>query len=435
LYFDKISNDIICFLQKIIQKKLDKTKLSAYNINRNIRKKRIKEVIIVYCTNCCKEYNEKMKFCVICGQALTPKAEVGADSIRPQITEQSDPPEKPAPVEIPAPAPAENPAPVIDEQDTFSEDNDDDDDTEIVEITKKPKIKMFRNIPIAILSALIGVLLFSLILCGGLSAVLRYASSPENIKGMVESIDFLALPAPPEISEIMNVDTNSLGDAVYTFAEPTGLTRDDIDYIYENSTFRDGLASILTGYAQFLREGVVPPDLTTDDIKALFDDNLKVMNEAFGQDISKRNLEVAYANIELSEEFLSEIDIHSLTSGSDKTVNVVRSLISYPAFIAEAAIILLLMILISRINKKTAPALMVTGVAGVTAAVLTAIAMALFSNGIIGLAEPQKSVIAGALTFIAPVVYISAAAAAFIGIIFIVIARAKRGSPRGQVAD
>jgi hypothetical protein len=402
-----------------------------------------------------------MKFCVICGQALVASADVGADSIRPQITEQSDPPEKPLPLEIPSPAPIETPAPVssasetlsrdmpagaappapdvgadiirpqnveirpqIAEQDTFSEDNADD-DTEIVEITKKPKIRIFRNIPVAVLSALIGVLLFALILCGGVSAALRYALYPENIEGMVASIDFLELPAPSELTDMMNIDTNTLGEAVYTFAEPTGLSKDDVDYIYENSTFRDGFASILTGYADFLRDGVVPPDVTTEDIKALFDDNLKVMNEAFGKDMTNSNIAAVYANIELSEELLSDIDIHSLTTGRDQTINVLRSLISYPAFIAEAAIILLLMIFIGQINKKAAPALLVTGVAGTAAAVLTALAVLLFSNQIIGLPETEKIILGSALSFIAPVIYIGAAAAAFIGIIFIVIGRAQ----------
>jgi hypothetical protein len=402
-----------------------------------------------------------MKFCVICGQALVASADVGAaapaaavalpDAVSaetPALVETLTP----DPIEIPSPAPVETPAPVSSASETLSRDTpagaapppvekqyaeaenempeepevepQDDDDTEIIEITKKPKIKLFRNIPVAILSALIGVLLFSLILCGGISAALRYALYPENIEGMVASIDFLSLPAPREISDIMNIDTNSLGDAVYTFAEPTGLTKDDVDYIYENSTFRDGFASILTGYADFLRDGIVPPDITTEDIKALFDDNLKVMNEAFGKDMTNSNIAAVYANIELSEDLLKDIDIHSLTAGRDQTINVLRSLISYPAFIAEAAIILLLIILIGRINKKAAPALMVTGVAGVSASVLTALSVLLFSNQIIGLPETEKIIIGSILSFIAPVIYIGSAAAALIGVIFIVISKA-----------
>jgi hypothetical protein len=429
----------------------------------------------VYCTNCSKEYNEKMNFCVICGQPLTASPVPTEFTAVPETASAAftekfpEPPpdglrfeeadETPAPFVTPAPAepmpsepgsagsqcaPLQNPAPdtlaadetaiPIEKQyaevdtETPEDESIDDDKTEIVEIKKKPKIKIFRNIPAAVASVMIGVLLFSLILVGGISAAVRYATYPENIQGMVEAIDVLSLPTPPEFEDIINVDADNLGEAVYTFAEPTGLTKDDIEYIYENATFREGFASILTGYAGFLRDGIVPPDITANDIKALFDDNLKVMNEAFGEEMSDYDVEVVYANIELSSELLGEIDLHSLTSGRDQTLNVIRTLISYPTFVAEAAIILLLLILIARMNKKAAPALVVSGVAGVSAALLTALSVLLFSNEIIGLPDLQKSIIGGVLSYLAPVIYIGAAAVAFIGIIFIIIGRL--GSPR-----
>jgi hypothetical protein len=368
-----------------------------------------------------------MKFCVICGQPLYETAEIPAppetEETAPIVPAEENPPYVPAAAEtFDETQPAIDETPVSDIKD-FTEYDEESHLTETVEIKQKPKIKMFRNIPAAAISALLGVCVFALILSGGVFAAARYLTYPETIKGIVESTDILDLPIDVNMGAAVNTDARSIGEAVYTFAEPTGLTRDDIEYIYENSTFREGLTSILSGYADYIRDGELPRDLSSEDIKQLFSDNIGYLNTAYGFEMSPYDISVAHSNIELADGIIDNISLRALTEqGVD--FNVIRMLMSYPTFIAIGAVLILIVLLIARINKNAAPALAVTGISAFAAACIISLTELLFSKQLISLPDTFSGIIGSALSYIAPVVYISSAAAALIGIIFFIAARA-----------
>jgi hypothetical protein len=372
-----------------------------------------------------------MKFCVICGEALSETAETAETAETPETESPANTPyvpiTPPAPlndseitppsldVQLPVEETSEEPA-------AFEADEEKTAKTETVEIKQKPKIKMFRSVPAAALSAVLGVCVFALIFSFGVFAAARYITYPETIEGIVDNTDFLSLPIDVNVGYAVGTDARSVGDAVYTFAETKGLTRDDVEYIYENASFRDEFVKILSGYAGYIRDGVIPPDLTADDIKQLFAANLGHFNTAYGFEMSQYDIDAANKNIELAGGIINSLSLHSLSEqGIDFTT--ARMLMSYPAFIAAAAIIILLFLLIMRINRKAAPALAVTGIAAFSAAALISLAVLLFSKQLIGLPETISGIIGGVLSYIAPVVYISSAAAALIGVILFVTAR------------
>jgi hypothetical protein len=388
-----------------------------------------------------------MKFCVICGEQLVKSPdspEIVPEQPQTVPTEpetapkqpETTPPEPqtvptepkivPTEPETPPEIPQTEPAPPEPIYTPISEEEEPEPEpeTEIVEIKKAKKVKVFRSIPAAVASIILGICVFALILSTGLLAAVRFATYPENIEGMVEGIDILSLPPPRELTGIVDTDARDLGDAVYVYAESTGFSKDDILRIYETATFRDELVALLSGYAGFLRDGIVPPDIKTDDIKQLFSENIAVLSEIHGAEIPKSEIENAYESIDNSADYLPFFSIHNLTAKGAQFVNIVRSLMSYPGFAGLTAVLLLIILLIARINKKAAPALAVTGVAGVTAAALTAFAVLLFSNELIGIPELYKGIAGGALTYLSPPIYITSAAVALIGIIFIVIGRA-----------
>jgi hypothetical protein len=375
-----------------------------------------------------------MKFCVICGQPLSETADFSAPPV-PETAAENSPyvpitedektpyvPVSAAGTETISEIPSETDEIPVSDINDFNEYDEKAALTETVEIKQKPKIKMFRNIPAAAFSAVLGVCVFALILSGGVFAAARYITYPETIKGIVESTDILDLPIDVNVGTIVNSDASSVGDAVYTFAESTGLTRDDIDEIYENSSFREGIASIISGYADYIRDGILPPDISADDIKQLFTDNIEYLNDAYGFEMSPYDIEVAHNNIELAGGLITNLSLHTLQK-QGVNFEIPRMLMSYPTFIAIAAVTLLIVLLIARINKKAAPAFAVTGISAFAAAAVISLAVFLFSNQLITLPATFSGIIGSTLSYIAPVVYIFSAAAALIGIIFFVTAR------------
>jgi hypothetical protein len=404
-----------------------------------------------------------MKFCVICGEPLVASSAVSDVSQTPQppVTPEEPlvtPPESPVtpeepfvtptepavnppepPVTSPEPTvipeqPQTEPAPPepiytpISEAEKTAETEEAEPETafgetQTVEQKKKIKVKIFRNIPAAVASIVLGIFVFALIMTAGITAAVRYATYPESVKGMVEGIDILSLPPPAELDGIVDTNVRDLGDAVYVYAENSGFTRDDIVYIYENATFKDGLVSVLSGYADYLRDGIVPNDLTTDDIKQLFDENIAVLSESIGDEVPISEIQNAYESIDLAADYLSMLNLHNLTAQGAQIVNIARSLISYPAYVAMGAVLLLIILLIARINKKAAPALIITGVAGISAAALTALSVLLVSNQLLGIPELYKGIAGGALSYLSIPIYIVTAAVTFTGIILIIIGR------------
>jgi hypothetical protein len=378
----------------------------------------------VYCKNCCKEYNEKMKYCVICGQALAMSADAGTlfenspetppetlFQTQVEIQTETSPRELPRTemlTEVPYEAPSE-----------YTE------YTETTEQKPKTKVKIFRSIPAAIASVAIGVCVFALVLSGAVLSAARYVTYPENIAGMVNSIDFLALPLESELLEILPIEerADNLGEAVYTIAEPAGFTEDGVDYIYEKSSFRRELTDIISDYASFLRDGTVPPDLTAEYIKQLFSDNVKYFNEALGENLLQRDIDLAFRNIDLAQAVFEDINIHTISTEYARFFSTARMLISYPTFIAIGAVTLLLILLIARINKKAAPALAVTGAAVIATGVVGATTTAVFANKLTAIPALYEEIVGSALSFVAPPLYIASAGLLFAGIILILFSK------------
>ncbi|MDR0986923.1 MAG: hypothetical protein LBL98_04410 [Ruminococcus sp.] len=392
------------------------------------------------CEKCGQQYNDKMKFCVVDGTELIDAETAPAETVPEEVITEEFPPieetpeevetEEPAPQEVIADEPAaDEPAaeetvteePITEE--TFSAE----DELPIKEA--KPKVTVGRVVR-GIFAAVFGVVCFAVLTFAGLSYTLRYFSYGESIESIVTSIDILNLP-------LHNTPMEDAGDtvleAVYASSDGMGLSKEDIEDIYEDATFRDELINIISMYTDFFRTGEYSTALTTDMIKGIYEDNLDVINrvlERAGEPpVNEYDRALALASIETAEETLERISFENLNE-SDELINpmvLLRIGLSLEAIIGELAFALIIMLIIGLISKSVRTPLFIGGLSlllsggaiGITLYLIESMAIETVGNNAL------QTIIAGAAKFLGGQMYIICAGAAAVGIVMMILSSIK----------
>jgi predicted nucleic acid-binding Zn-ribbon protein len=417
------------------------------------------------CTNCGREFtSESMKFCIVCGWELieeaaseeieetvaeataveeiaeeTPVEEASedvvheeivpeiADEILPEAVEEIIPEEIVFEPEItPETAPE-----IVEEIIPEAVEEIEPEPENIVEIPVKPikkPIGIVRKIFNVLLSAVFGLIAFSLMLSAGISYIAREITNPEIIGAVVENIDILNLPVEGTPMQIEN-SGETVKEAIYVMADGLGLSENDIEEIYEDTTFRDELISVLSDYGYYIRDGRAIDELTVEEIKEIYDENLKVINrvlEKAGEPpIGDVDIAIAHAAIEQTEPVLASIQGEAVIEGAIgvNSVGVIRTLISMPVIMLEVIIAGIFCLLIGLVNKKFRSPFMAIGVTSVTASGLIALSISLLENSAIvfGVPNAAQIIIAEAASFIGDRVYNICGMAAIAGAVCIII--------------
>jgi predicted nucleic acid-binding Zn-ribbon protein len=423
------------------------------------------------CTNCGREFtSESMKFCIVCGSELIEEAaseavadesaeeiteEVIHEEIVPEIADEILPEPEPEQVVeaveeiVPEPEPEvieeeiiPEPEPEIIEETTpepepepeIIEESEPDiipEPENTIEIPVKPVKKpvgIVRKIVNVLLSAIFGLIAFSLFLSAGISYIAREITNPEIFGVIIDSVDILNLPVegtPLDLTE----SGETVKEAVYVMADGLGLSEKDIEDIYEDTTFRDELVSVLSDYGYYIRDGRAIDELTVDEIKEIYDENLTVINrvlEKAGEPpINEYDIAIAYAAIEQAEPVLKSIQGEEASEGAIgvNSIGVIRTLISMPVIMLEAIVAGIFCLLIGLVNGKFRSPFMAAGVTSVLASGLIALSISLVENSAIvfGVPNAAQIIIAEAASFIGGRVYNICGMAAIAGAVCIII--------------
>ncbi|MDR0943504.1 MAG: hypothetical protein LBM41_03125 [Ruminococcus sp.] len=406
------------------------------------------------CVNCGREFtSESMKFCIVCGSALTEEAieEVIPEEIatepepveEPEVIEEIIPEPEPEPVEEPEvieevveeiiPEEPEAIEEIITEPEPEpveeTEPVEEPEPENIIEIPVKPVKKpvgIVRKIVNVLLSAVFGLIAFSLLLSAGISYIAREITNPEIIGVIIDSVDILNLPVE---GTPLEQSGETVKEAVYVMADGMGLSEEDIEDIYEDTTFRDELISVLSDYGYYIRDGRAIDVLTVEDIKKIYDDNLDVINRALERagepPVSEHDIALAYASIDSAKTVLESVQGEAFIEGAIGVngVGVIRTLISKPVIILEIIFAGIFCLLIGLVNKKFRSPFMAAGVTSIIAAGLIALGVALVENSAIvfGVPNAAQIIIAQTASFIGGKIYNICGAAAIAGAVCIII--------------
>ena len=299
------------------------------------------------CPNCGKEYNEKMTCCISCGADLVP-FEKTSEQTSMEILSQDTEFESLIPETVYETVP-------ISENAGF-----------VRKIESKPEE---INIPVKHCSSpslsgaakftgslITSVIMLLLIIAAVAAAAFRFVTDKDNIYEFADELDIMALPASNEIiaqSGGFSSDV-TIQDAIYTLSLGTGLTRDDIRTIYEESTMKKFLAARLTEYADFIRNGTIPEKLTPEQLKTVFSENLSLIDNTMGHSLNEHDINLAYSEIERTEPLLEIISPENMeyTIG-DNTLAAMRLFGSVPAIVVASALAASMLIILRAINKKS----------------------------------------------------------------------------------
>jgi hypothetical protein len=461
-----------------------------------------------YCENCDKAYNDKMRFCVICGHTLTQEspssdiqndndAYINTDSIQePEqdsyvsdevllpdeatdeaaatdevtatdeiitdeatVTDEAAVTEEAALTEeivindaavteetqtqdetiIPSEPVISDDSIIPDEEPVFeavsvgmlSENADTSDepaDSALIPVYTHRRVKFYRNPGFALLSVFLGLLSFAFFIAAGVSYTARLLTYPETLSEITETVDILNLPiGDTPVIKSKNRDTTVM-EAVYVLADGSGLTEEDIEELYEKTSFREDLTDILTEYADWLRTGNLPANLTTDDIKDIFLDNLdyinRLLSKAGERSLSDGDIALAMAYIDDTDDLLRSLSVRNLPIDSS-TVGIIRVLMSPPVIIAEIVLAVLLIIIIGAANRNFYPSLRIGGLSALFAGALFALVLFLIRYQVIALFPMQSIgiVLADISAVIGPNLYIFAGIVAGVGVMLLISAR------------
>jgi predicted Zn-ribbon and HTH transcriptional regulator len=409
------------------------------------------------CTNCGREFtSESMKFCIVCGSELIEEAEVIEEAqtveevipeeIVPEAVEETEPEPEVIEEVVPEAEIVEEIEPEITEDivsepetaekiepepepETAEEIESEPEPENIIEIPVKPikkPVGIVRKIVNVLLSAVFGLIAFSLLLSAGISYIAREITNPEIIGVIIDSVDILNLPAT---GTPLEESGDTVKEAVYVMADGLGLSEKDIEDIYEDTTFRDELITVLSDYGYYIRDGRAINELTVEEIKEIYDDNLKVINKVLERagepPINDVDIALAHASIEAAEPVLKSIQGEEFIEGAIgvNSVGVIRTLISMPVIILEAIVAGVFCLLIGLVNGKFRSPFMAAGVISVIASGMIALSISLIENSAIvfGVPSAAQIIIAEAAGFIGDRVYNICGMAAIIGAVCIII--------------
>lgn len=300
------------------------------------------------CPNCGKEYNEKMTCCISCGADLVPYEQDSEQTLFEPLIPEAD--EETVPLhqgfarsleghsEYPPEAAAEAYAEPVDSP------------------AERVTTRASRAV-CGIGSFAAALAMFALIALASLSAAVRLLTDEGKIADFATRLDVMSLPAAQTVM-LAEYDYEipadaTVQEAIFIMSEGTGLTREDIRRIYENSTMRDFLAARLEGYAEFIRRGEMPERLTTEKLKEVFSENLSLISGAIGKPLCQHDIDLAFAELDRTEPVLEAIAPAKIENDLGETsLSLLRLVCSAPVMICEAAAAAAMLIVLYAINRR-----------------------------------------------------------------------------------
>ena len=322
------------------------------------------------CPNCGKEYNDRMTCCISCGSDLVPhdSEQIGFEqvSIQPVIPDIKDtetteragfirvveghseyPPLTSPPVSASASAAFASAALTVKKN--------------------TPAAGVFRSIG----SFAAAAVMFVLIVLTAVSAAVRLMTDSEKISEFADRLDVMNLPVERIAASDYEISSDAtVQEAVFVMSAGTGLTKEDIRYIYESSTAEDFLASQLNGYADFIRNGELPEKLTSEKLKEVFSENITLISSAIGKPLSQHDIDLAFAELDRTEPVLEAISPSKLEKTLDGSIlTVLRLFCSVPVIIGETAAAAAMLVVLWAINRRPGNVLAWGGGAALTGGV------------------------------------------------------------------
>ncbi|MBQ8787205.1 MAG: zinc ribbon domain-containing protein [Oscillospiraceae bacterium] len=299
------------------------------------------------CPNCGKEYNEKMTCCISCGADLVP-FEKATEQTSIEILSHENEIEPIIPEMLHEPEPVSQNTGFVRKLESKAE--------EITIPVKHYSGSALSGAAKFTGSLITSVLMLALIIAAVAAAAFRFVTDKDNISEFAYTLDIMALPASNElIAQNSSFSSDAtVQDAIYTLSLGTGLTRDDIRTIYEESTMKKFLAARLTEYADFIRNGNVPEKLTSEQLKTVFSENISLIDNTMGHSLNQHDINLAYSEIERTEPLLEIISPENMeyTIG-DNTLAAMRLFGSVPAIVVASSLAASMLIVLRAINKKS----------------------------------------------------------------------------------
>lgn len=302
------------------------------------------------CPDCGKEYNEKMTCCISCGADLVPyEQETEQTSFRPLIPEAAETEDIPEASGFVRglEGHSEYPPPEYPPKEAGKE-------------TETPKHTGTARVSRAVCgigSFAAAAVMFALIVLTALSAAIRLFTDEKNIAEFASRLDVMSLPAAQTVM-LAEYDYEipadaTVQEAIYIMSDGTGLSREDIRRIYENSTMKDFLAARLEEYAGFIRSGDIPEKLTSEMLKEVFSENLSLISSAIGKPLCQYDIDLAFAELDRAEPALEVIAPARIETDLGETpLALLRLLSSLPVMICEAAAAAALLVVLWAINRR-----------------------------------------------------------------------------------
>lgn len=286
------------------------------------------------CPNCRKEYNEKMTCCISCGADLV-EVENDAETAEIDLSQEVEPlvnSDISESVQI-------HPETVV----CFDSENM---VVPVKHITRKTALSDFARVTGSLVTA---VLMFALILTSAAAAGFRLLTDKNKIADFTDRLDIMALPAAVFIDN----GSATIQDAVYTMSQGTGLTRDNIRTIYENSTAKKFIAAQLTGYAEYIRNGTAPERITAEQLKKVFEENIPLIDSTMGYPLNEHDIALAGAEIERAEPLLEMLSHENVEKTiGENTLVAIRIFSSVPTIVCTAILAASMLLIFRGINKK-----------------------------------------------------------------------------------
>lgn len=263
------------------------------------------------------------------------------------------------------------------------------------------------------------------------SSMGRAVTDGSNAAEAVRNMDILSIPAKElKISAFENDDfteESTVGEAIAAMTVGSGVDESNIRRIYDRSTLKEFIGNTAAEYAEYIRSGKKPEELTPEKVKSLLGENISVISTNTGVALTESDVELAYSRIELSKDALASLSASNLEQGrSGAILKAIRAYLSAPIILAELIFSAAAASAIIVINKNKKRSMGFCGVpvflAGFTAALFTfmfSMQLGLFSD----LSGLKKETAAGISAAVSQNAYQISAAMMFIGLCMLIVAR------------
>ncbi len=397
------------------------------------------------CPECGKEYGEKLTFCISCGARLICISGEIDDDIKTQenngnaigtdcytdITEQGKTAEglnQRKNIHITSNSGV---IPDINELNPVSDEMEyhetEDKGFAALKIESRQKKNIFKRLGINAVSFGVTILMFCFIIVTFGSFVGRRLTDEKQINEFINRTDLLRLPA----AELSFVDKDSypiesdatLLDAIYTMSEGTGISKDNIRNIYNDSTIKDFISNIIIGYAGYIRTGEQPEKLTAEKIKQVYTDNIGMINTMIKAELTEHDINLAYNEIDKTSPVLDSISAEKLENSMISAwITPFRLYISTPVLVAGTVLTFFMLIILITVNKDVKKALKWCGIpliiSGAAILCLTYLVSMRVMFGIIK-SESVKMLLHSISEVISGEMYLTGACIAVLGILFV----------------